>query len=194
MTASASTPKMAKTTNGRWLEFVLEADDQGVVTITVSGVSSLGSFAASHQCCGVPATDSNPHSHTCAPAQLRALGAAVHASVHGRADGCQPTRTSSLSLQGSAKRLRLRAHARTIPDSKAASLIVTYVPRIRLGPATVGADTDDRGSGDGSNWRRRDRRSSMDKEALVSSSGKVAVPESARLCASVVAPTYDCHY
>ena len=34
--------------NDEWtrLEFVLEADDQGVVSITVSGVSSLGSFAA----------------------------------------------------------------------------------------------------------------------------------------------------
>ena len=34
--------------NDEWtrLEFVLEADDQGVVTITVSGVRSLGSFAA----------------------------------------------------------------------------------------------------------------------------------------------------
>ena len=37
----------------------------------------------------------------------------------------------------------------------------------------MGADTDDRGSGDGSNWRRRDRRSSMDKEALVSHQVKV---------------------
>ena len=34
--------------NDEWtmLEFVLEDDDQGIVTVTVSGVSNLGSFAA----------------------------------------------------------------------------------------------------------------------------------------------------
>ena len=159
--------------NDEWtmVEFVLEADDQGVVTMTASGVSSLGSFAATTNAVVFRQLTATPTPTR--PAELRAVGAAVFASVHGRAEGCQPTRASSLSLQGAAKRLLLRAHARTIPACKAASLIVAYVPGIRLGPPTVGADTDDRGSGDGSDWRRPDRRSSMDKEALVSHQVKV---------------------
>ena len=127
--------------NDEWpmLEFVLEDDDEAIVTVTVSGVSNLGSFAAATNA-GVfrqltvpplPNHRHSPtyrHSHACARAQLRAIAAAVYASAHGRAEGCQPTRASSLSLQGAAKRLLLRAHARTIPVTakQPASLSPTF--------------------------------------------------------------------
>ena len=186
--------------NDEWtmVEFVLETDDQGVVSITVSGVSNLGSFAATtnaevfRQLTATPTPQPTP-TPTPAPSLGPSGPRSTPVPMVAPMSANRPAPPASVSK---AQQSASSTESTPTPSQAAtpASISVAYVPAIRLGPPAVGADTDDRGSSDGSDWRRPDRRSSLDKEALVSHQVKVRLPESARLCASVVAPFYGCHH